>query len=725
MFKRAITGLALVFISTSAYAQCSGQPPSGRFCGNPSASTTLPAWATGSAMFDRAFGSAQGSILNRNGSSWVDTRTPSLGLNGTAGGTVTLQGATTGSAAIGVNTNAGSTTFNLPVGNGTNGFVLITDGSGNTSWANNASGGTVTNVALALPSSILTVSGSPVTTTGTLTGTLATQSANLVWAGPTTGSAATPTFRSLVGADLPNPSSSSLGGVQSAASVSHQWINSISTSGVPALSQPAFTDISGTATGAQLPNPSATTLGGVESYAAVTNQWINAISTSGVPSSTQPNFTNIAGNASLGQLPSISNNSILANNSGGSSVPQALTTTNILDFIATTQGDVLYRNATVWVALAAGTNGQVLTSGGAAANPSWTTVTGTGTVTSIATTSGIAGGTITTTGTISLATITAGSVMANITGGSAVPIANTPSSILDLIGSTQGDILYRGASAWQVLAPGTNGQVLTQGASTPSWSNAGTLTNVTIAAGTGISVTGTCNISTTGTCTVDLTNPVTAALGGTGISSPTIHTIGINQGASAQNLVGPGTAGQSLISNGAGNDPSFKSGTRVLLNTLSPSSVATIQDTSSLTSTYNDYEIVIENMIPAASTSTPTINVITVGGVQSSTYASTVEFCDGGTCTIAGASTTSLPLCGARVAATQPGWSGTVRIHGPVTTANVKVFTALGGYQTASNPGFSVVGGYWNSTTALTGLQFSFGGSTLITSGTIKIYGMI
>lgn len=51
----------------------------------------------------------------------------------------------------------------------------------------------------------------------------------------------------VTGAQLPNPSSSSLGGVQSAAAVSHQWINSISTSGVPALSQPAFSDISGTA----------------------------------------------------------------------------------------------------------------------------------------------------------------------------------------------------------------------------------------------------------------------------------------------------------------------------------------------------------------------------------------------------------------------------------------------------------------------------------------------
>ena len=43
-----------------------------------------------------------------------------------------------------------------------------------------------------------------------------------------------------------------------------------------------------TIAGADLPNPSSTTLGGVESYAAVGSQWINQISTSGVPSSTQP-----------------------------------------------------------------------------------------------------------------------------------------------------------------------------------------------------------------------------------------------------------------------------------------------------------------------------------------------------------------------------------------------------------------------------------------------------
>lgn len=65
-----------------------------------------------------------------------------------------------------------------------------------------AAGGSVTSVAATVPAEF-TISGSPITSSGTLAISKATQSANLVWAGPTTGSAAAPTFRALVAADLP------------------------------------------------------------------------------------------------------------------------------------------------------------------------------------------------------------------------------------------------------------------------------------------------------------------------------------------------------------------------------------------------------------------------------------------------------------------------------------------------------------------------------------------
>jgi hypothetical protein len=500
MFKSVLTGVALVFaLGTGAYAQCSGQPPSGRICGNNQSTTAPPVFATGTSLFDQTFGSTSGSVLNRQ-STWVRTSQPILGANGGTGGSVTLNGSTSGSSVIQTAAAAGSSLFQLPVGNGISGQSLITDGSGHTSWSSSGAG-TVTSVGLSLPS-IFTVTGSPITNTGTLTATLNTEATNSVWAGPATGSAAAPTFRALVGADLPNPSLTTLGGIEAINAVTSNWVRSISTSGVPALSQPAFSDISGTLAPTQCPNPSATTIGCVESFTAPANQFINAISTSGIPSSAQPTFANIAGNASFSQLPSISNLSILGNNSGGTSIPSALSASNVLDFIGSVQGDVLFRGASGWLVLAPGTSGQVLSTGGASANPTWTTVTGTGTVTSIATNNGITGGPITSSGTIGLATITTGNVLANVSGSTAIPTPTAPTSILDVIGSATGDILFRGTSSWLVLAPGTSGQVLTQGTSTPSWSNAGTLTNVTIAAGAGITITGTCNITTSGTCTV-------------------------------------------------------------------------------------------------------------------------------------------------------------------------------------------------------------------------------
>ena len=57
--------------------------------------------------------------------------------------------------------------------------------------------------------------------------------------------------------------------------------------------------------------------------------------------------------------------------------------------------------------------------------------------------------------------------LANITG---ITTAAEMSAILDLIGATKGDILYRGASEWETLTIGTTDEVLTVAAGgTPTW----------------------------------------------------------------------------------------------------------------------------------------------------------------------------------------------------------------------------------------------------------------
>lgn len=63
-------------------------------------------------------------------------------------------------------------------------------------------GGGVSSVGLALPVTVFTVSGSPVTGSGTLTGTFTNQSANTFFAGPTSGAATTPTFRAISANDF-------------------------------------------------------------------------------------------------------------------------------------------------------------------------------------------------------------------------------------------------------------------------------------------------------------------------------------------------------------------------------------------------------------------------------------------------------------------------------------------------------------------------------------------
>src|SRR6185312_11856253 len=92
----------------------------------------------------------------------------------------------------------------IPAG-GTDGQVLTkaSDNDYDVDWETPGSAsGTVTSVGLTVPAEF-SVSGSPVTTSGTLAVSKANQSANLVYAGPSSGAAAAPTFRALVTADIP------------------------------------------------------------------------------------------------------------------------------------------------------------------------------------------------------------------------------------------------------------------------------------------------------------------------------------------------------------------------------------------------------------------------------------------------------------------------------------------------------------------------------------------
>lgn len=118
----------------------------------------------------------------------------------------------------------------------TNGQALIWSSSAGAggAWINGSGGGsgTVTSVGLTSTSNTLSVTGtSPITGSGTLDLEILAVPASA----------------------LPAPSASTLGGVESLAALSHNFLTSISTLGVPTQAQPAFADLSGSATCAQQP----------------------------------------------------------------------------------------------------------------------------------------------------------------------------------------------------------------------------------------------------------------------------------------------------------------------------------------------------------------------------------------------------------------------------------------------------------------------------------------
>lgn len=197
----------------------------------------------------------------------------------------------------------------------------------------------------------------------------------------------------------------------------------------------------------------------------------------------------------------------------------------------TTRGDLIYRNATTNARLAIGSANTVLRTNGT--DPSWGSVVLTtdvsgilpvangGTGASAFSVNGILYGNNTSAVQVTAAGTT-GQVLAGVTGTS--PTFEDISTVIDSIGSTQGQILYRDASSWSVLAVGTSGQVLaTQGAAAnPHWidvAGTGTVTSVAVSGGTTGLTTSGGPITTAGTITIAGT--LATANGGTNLTSYT------------------------------------------------------------------------------------------------------------------------------------------------------------------------------------------------------------
>jgi hypothetical protein len=148
-----------------------------------------------------------GTAVSGNPNATISSGTVTLGQVGSVQGELTLSGTGAGSS---VNVTVDSSIFTpwtltLPVDSGTTGYVLETDGTGKTSWVaqGGGGGGSVTAFSSGDFSPLFTTSVSNPTTTPALSFTTVNQAANVIYAGPTSGGSAAPTFRALVDADLP------------------------------------------------------------------------------------------------------------------------------------------------------------------------------------------------------------------------------------------------------------------------------------------------------------------------------------------------------------------------------------------------------------------------------------------------------------------------------------------------------------------------------------------
>lgn len=207
--------------------------------------------------------------------------------------------------------------------------------------------GTVSSVALTMPG-IFSVSGSPITTTGTLATTLATQTANLVWAGPTGGGASTPTFRALVNADLP------LTGV-GAATYPKVTVNTAGVVTAASAQITLTTDVTGTlpmangGTGVAVSADDTVLIG---SGAAWVAQTVPNCVTGALNYTQATNLFSCNASAPTHALLSATHSDTLA--------------------AAVVRGDLITGNTTpAWSRLAKGTAGQLLTMGAAGTDPAW------------------------------------------------------------------------------------------------------------------------------------------------------------------------------------------------------------------------------------------------------------------------------------------------------------------------------------------------------------------
>lgn len=170
-------------------------------------------------------------------------------------------------------------------------------------------------------------------------------------------------------------------------------------------------------------------------------------------------------------------------------------------------------------------------------------------------------------------------------------------------------------------------------------------------------------------------------------------------------------------------------GSGVLLATLTASSSTSLDDQASVTSAYNDYLVIFENLVPATNNTILQLLISSAATFQTTGYQSGgIQAGNANTSVFVGGSTTEIPITGPYVSNTTAdgGCSGFFRIYSPSNTAGYKSITGLAGFAGGGTT-WAVVywGGAWKGGTgAVDGIRIKYNSGNIV-SGTVKIYGFL
>jgi hypothetical protein len=349
----------------------------------------------------------------------------------------------------------------------------------------------------------------------------------------------------------------------------------------------------------------------------------------------------------------------------------------------------------------------------------------------------------------------------SLTLGTALPVASGGTGAATFTANNV--LLGNGTSAFQVVAPGASGNVLTSngttwqstapaaGVSTISFGSTG-LTPSTATSGA-VTVAGTLAVSNGGTGattltgvikgngtsaftagSVNLTSEVTGTLpvanGGTGAASLTANNVLLGNGTSAVQVVAPGANGNVLTSNGTTWSSVTPAGsTLVFLSSVTASNSATVDIETGIGSDYDFYLITFTNVTP--NSGSPLRARMKIGGsyATSDYRAMGVGGYSNGGSAVSGLSENNnayISLSLSNVSHTGGSTiSGELWFSNPTSTTLHKIINYVSG-GLDSTPNFFLLHGSGTNTSslsALSGIRFYFNGAD-VSTGIFRLYGI-